>query len=286
MSKYEDYDDASKYYDRLRQIVGTSLIREAVARQGGDRLEVLDAGCGTGNYLGVLGSLERVAKVVGLEICSGMRARASKKAEAFGNVEVVAGSVTDLPFPDRSFDIVCANQVLHHLDEKPPPFTNMTKALRQIHRVLRPGGTVLVNFTSPEQFESFWYYELFKEKWDSFAQDHFAAQGWYVGALGDAGFEEAAFHRVTETFFPEEMYLDTSGPLREEWRRADSGWAVLSKKDTDAALQKLRNLEATGALAALLEEKERLRQGVGLSTTVIARKPGLKRKSREGEEGA
>jgi SAM-dependent methyltransferase len=48
-----------------------------------------------------------------------------------------AGSIPSLPFPDESFDLVFSHGVIHHIDD--------TKAaVREFHRVLRPGGTALV----------------------------------------------------------------------------------------------------------------------------------------------
>ncbi len=49
----------------------------------------------------------------------------------------VAGSVTRLPFPDRTFDLVFSHGVIHHVEDT-------AGAVREFHRVLKPGGTVLV----------------------------------------------------------------------------------------------------------------------------------------------
>jgi ubiquinone/menaquinone biosynthesis C-methylase UbiE len=53
--------------------------------------------------------------------------------------ERVLAQMSDLPFADGSFDWVFCCQVLHHNDR-----SNMAKALREIHRVLRPGGSILI----------------------------------------------------------------------------------------------------------------------------------------------
>ena len=54
-----------------------------------------------------------------------------------GAADLVHGSITDLPFPDASFDLVYSNGVIHHLAET-------QRAITEFHRVLRPGGTVIV----------------------------------------------------------------------------------------------------------------------------------------------
>jgi SAM-dependent methyltransferase len=50
---------------------------------------------------------------------------------------LIEGSVTALPVPEASFDLVYSNGVLHHV-------ADTEQAIREIHRVLRPGGTALV----------------------------------------------------------------------------------------------------------------------------------------------
>jgi SAM-dependent methyltransferase len=77
-----------------------------------------------GAVLGVDSSPERVAQGAGLAFDEGVR-----------NVEFVVGDVYDLPVADASVDIVHAHQVLQHL-------ANPVAALREMRRVLKPGGLV------------------------------------------------------------------------------------------------------------------------------------------------
>jgi SAM-dependent methyltransferase len=51
---------------------------------------------------------------------------------------IMQASVTELPLPDAVFDAVVSADVLHHLDDD-------AAALRELYRVLRPGGTLVVN---------------------------------------------------------------------------------------------------------------------------------------------
>jgi SAM-dependent methyltransferase len=64
-----------------------------------------------------------------LEFCQ--RRRASRVAQA---------SITQLPFPDRSFDLVICTDVIQHL----PRDGSDRRALRECHRVLRPGGVLFL----------------------------------------------------------------------------------------------------------------------------------------------
>ncbi len=79
MSKFENYTSTSQNYDLTRQPVGLELIFGALAcgsRPLGEQT-ILDAGCGTGNYLAALAG--KVARVEGVELNSGMLETARTK---------------------------------------------------------------------------------------------------------------------------------------------------------------------------------------------------------------
>src|SRR5205807_3453184 len=64
-------------------------------------------------------------------------ARGHVRARGAANVEFVAGDAGALPFRDESFDVVTCRTAAHH-------FADVPAAVRQIHRVLRPGGSLLL----------------------------------------------------------------------------------------------------------------------------------------------
>ena len=98
---------------------------------------ILDAGCGTGQTAAYLYN-EYKAKVVGIEINPIMIEKARNRFETQQlPVEVVAGSVEEVPFADNTFDFVLSESVL--------AFVNKPKALKEFFRVLKPGGRLLAN---------------------------------------------------------------------------------------------------------------------------------------------
>ena len=97
---------------------------------------VLDLGCGAGLDAMVAAQLVGpTGRVVGIDLSPEMLAVASAAlAETpYTWVSFRQGEVEALPFPDTSFDVVLSNGVLNLVPDKP-------RAVREIYRVLRPGG--------------------------------------------------------------------------------------------------------------------------------------------------
>lgn len=101
---------------------------------------VLDIGSGSGTDALIAATLVGPAgRVLGLDMTEAMRERLGENAERMGatNVEVLEGNAEDVPVPDGSIDVVTTNGVLNLVPDK-------RRAVREIHRVLRPGGWVQV----------------------------------------------------------------------------------------------------------------------------------------------
>lgn len=130
------YDQFSAWYERERHggyhLFIDQLTIDLVRRYLSPGMDILEAGCGTGLILSRLAPF--VKSSVGLDLSSGML----EKAKARG-LCVVHGSVTELPFADESFDLVCSFKVLAHVEQ-------IEQAMRELSRVLRPGGRMLVEF--------------------------------------------------------------------------------------------------------------------------------------------
>ena len=102
-------------------------------------MRLLDVGCGPGSI--TRGLAERVApgEVVGVDLSKETLEAARRDAAARGlaNLRYEEGSVYALPFPDASFDVAYAHQVLQHLSER-------EAAVREMLRTLRPGGLLAI----------------------------------------------------------------------------------------------------------------------------------------------
>ena len=102
-------------------------------------MRLLDVGCGPGSITRGLAEIVAPGQVIGLDMSSETLDAARRDAAARGleNLRYEIGSVYELAFPDASFDAAYAHQVFQHLRER-------EVALREMLRVLRPGGLIAV----------------------------------------------------------------------------------------------------------------------------------------------
>ena len=129
------YDDFAGWYERERHLPYHRMLDdleiELVARYGTGK-DVLEVGCGTGLILERIAGFARTAR--GVDLSAGMLARARARGLA-----VVQASATALPIASASVDVACSFKVLAHVQD-------IELALREMTRVVRPGGWVLAEF--------------------------------------------------------------------------------------------------------------------------------------------
>jgi len=114
---------------------------------------LLDIGCGPGTITADLAGHVPAGHVTGVDYSAEVleRARATADEQGAGNVSFATADVHALDFPDDSFDVVHAHQVLQHVGDP-------VAALREMRRVCRPGGIVAAR--EGDYGAMFWYPEL------------------------------------------------------------------------------------------------------------------------------
>ena len=130
------FDRIAPVYDLMNRLMTAGLdrrwrrlaVREVV--WPGDR--VLDSCCGTGDL--AVEAERRGARVVALDFSERMLERARRKS---GTIEWVQGDALAMPFGDGEFDAVTCGFGVRNL-------TDLEAGLREVARVLRPGGTIAV----------------------------------------------------------------------------------------------------------------------------------------------
>ena len=106
----------------------------------GADFNILDVGCGGGKTINRLAAMAPAGKVAGIDY-SAQSVKVARRTNAelirAGRVSIEPGTVSHLPFPDASFDLVTAVETHYYW---PDPVND----LREIGRVLKPGGTLLL----------------------------------------------------------------------------------------------------------------------------------------------
>ena len=131
---WEEFQDGEVSFNKAKQV------RLLGPRPG---MRVLDAGCGRGEVL--LACARAGAEVAGVDYSSDAVGITRETLADFPDADLRVGDVTDLPWPDDTFDRIQFSDVIEHLD---PPQT--VPALAEFRRVLRPGGFLLVH-TAPNR---------------------------------------------------------------------------------------------------------------------------------------
>ncbi len=142
---------------------------------------VVDLGTGTGRILPELS--RRAERIIAVDASPGMLAQARKRIDASGieGIDFRLGDLAHLPLQDGEVDAVVANMVLHHAPEP-------AQAVAEIHRVLRPGGKLLLGDFLPHGQE--WMRERFADQWLGFSRSDISH--W----LGEAGFRGLSFELI------------------------------------------------------------------------------------------
>ena len=149
------FDRIAPMYDVMNRLMTAGLdvrwrrlAAEAAVRKG-DR--VLDAACGTGD-LAIADVKAGAGRVTGLDFSAEMLARARRKS---ASIEWIQGDMLALPFADETFDAATVGFGVRNVE-------NLELGLRELRRVLRPGGRLaILEITQPRgalrRFYSLWF---------------------------------------------------------------------------------------------------------------------------------
>jgi ubiquinone/menaquinone biosynthesis C-methylase UbiE len=145
---------------------------------------VLDVGSGSGTDALIASRIVGFeGEVIGLDMTPAMREKLERNAREMGatNVRTLDGNAEEIPLPDTSVDVVTSNGVLNLVPDK-------ESAIREIYRVLRPGGKIQISDIVVEIPPS----EACRAKPELWAECIVGAvtKGQYLETLAKAGFED------------------------------------------------------------------------------------------------
>jgi trans-aconitate methyltransferase len=129
--------------------------------------EILDLGCGDGGLTAQLAELVPRGRVMGIDASLGMIAAARKREGS--NLVFLLRDIDDLEF-DSEFDVVFSNAALHWVKDH-------DAMLRNVHRSLKPGGVMRLNFAADGNCSHFFSVIRQAMEQPSFAR-HFSGFDW------------------------------------------------------------------------------------------------------------
>lgn len=142
---------------------------------------IVDVGCGFGRSFDMLNRRFRPARMIGIDVDAKMLANSSVEARRCGMVvELKRASASALPLASESVDMIFCHQTFHHVIDQ-------HGALREFHRVLKPGGLLLFAESTRAYIHSWIIRLLFRHPMEV---QRSAAE--YLAMIRGAGFEISA----------------------------------------------------------------------------------------------
>ncbi|MCI4669016.1 MAG: class I SAM-dependent methyltransferase [Bacteroidia bacterium] len=145
------YDQIGEGYDRTRTADPQLTERLVAHLNPQEGYNFLDLGSGTGNYTAAL--KENKLDITGIDPSEEMIRLASKK---FPEINWKIGAAEKIPFEDESFDGVVTTLTIHLWE-------SLIKGFREINRVTKENGRLVIFTAMPHQMEHYWLNEYFPE---------------------------------------------------------------------------------------------------------------------------
>lgn len=194
----------------------------------------LDVGCGTGNY-----SIElqkRGVNLIGIDPSERMLEKARSRND---KIDWRQGKVEELELEDKSIDGAIGSLTIHH-------WSDLQKAFSELHRVIKPGGRLVIFTSTSEQMKGYWLNHYFP-KMLSDSIDQMPSYDAIENAMKSGGFEIIGLDNYFISPDLEDKFLycgkhDPEVYFDEKIRRGISSFSSLANRaEVDEGLDRLRN---------------------------------------------
>jgi len=190
---YQDYQE-ERSFNLMKKLRGCEGIGKFLVR---DRLrylektfklnsstKILDVGCGLGSFLALLRE-KKGCQIYGVEFDQ----LACQYLEEVEGLHMMHGELVDSQFEDNFFDVITLFAYLEHS-------FNPIQDLKEVHRILKPGGIISINVPN---FDS-WMQKLFKESWfNQGAPQHLYS---FNGSSLQMVLDRAGFQPLSPPYYP------------------------------------------------------------------------------------
>ncbi|MDD3626695.1 MAG: class I SAM-dependent methyltransferase [bacterium] len=233
--KITDYSNIAKKYDgnRLRKDCSVcSELTEFVRRSRKKELQILDLGCGTGNFIKTHSELDDFDRIkwFGLDSSEEMLDIAKQKNPDWF-LSFSCGNAEDIPHPDNFFDCIVCNFAFHHFHDK-------LKVLSEISRCLKGNGLLILKDIEPYSMEEWWVYKFFPS---TFPEDK--ARFWQVNKIMKK-LEE--FNFKSEARLEKRIFFDDLKKIREDAVNRDiSELTIISENEYNTGIKTIEKLQKT-----------------------------------------
>ncbi|MDI1462708.1 methyltransferase domain-containing protein [Catellatospora sp. KI3] len=217
---YDGRDAAAFEASRHLSDHGLAAWRAAVDRHlsPGPCTRLLDLGAGTGMWAGAFTTWYPGMEVIAVDPSAAMRARCS-------HPNVLAGDAADIPLADAHVDAVWVSTVIHHVPD-------LAAAAREVRRVLRPGGRVLIRSAFAGRHEAISLFRYFPEAVR--VLDTFPSVADVEAAFATVGMATVSFEPVPQVTSP--SLRELAAGLR---REAHTPLQLITDDDYAAGLARL-----------------------------------------------
>lgn len=246
-------DEHHWWYVGRRRVIHAQLSRLDVPTGA----SILDAGCGSGR---MMDELAQYGTVSGFDF----EEKGVAAARSRGHTDVQQGRLEEIPHPDAAFDLVTCLDVIEHTPDD-------VVSLRELHRVMRPGGHLLVTVPA---YQSLWSSH-------DVANHHYRRyrRATLLPAATAAGWEPVTTTYFNSILFPPAAVVRLAERLRGSAEARDESHLEMTPQRLDALLALPMRLEAAV-----------IRRGIalpfGMSLMGVLRKPAHSPNGRPAAAGA
>ena len=193
-----------------------ALVAQAAAVATPHMRQIVDVGCGAGNYSLKLLELKQDLDVTLIDLSQHMLERAEQRVQAVtsGTVTTIQGDIREIELPSAGCDVILAAAVLHHLrtDEE------WENVFAGFYRVLRPGGSI-------------WIFDLVESSIDRIQSLMWSRYGEYLKEFKDEAYRDHVFAYIEREDTPRSLMFQLELLRRVGFHQVD----VLHKNSCFAA---------------------------------------------------